>query len=123
MFRLSDRRVGLHGLRALHNTSDVAMSCLCVAAKPMSTKITFFFPFLSGKTNVRNRNRNYVQLTKDVLIRTRAARLERKCFQPRRNRRNSACFSFFFGSINVRLGVHGGFKPHVFEAPIILFLL
>ena len=46
----------------------------------MSPKIAFFSPFHPEKTNAKNRN--YVQLTDDVLlIRTRAAHPERKFFQ------------------------------------------
>ena len=85
MFKLSSRRIGFHGLRELHNTSDVVMFFLynvAHAAKPMSPKIAFFFlPLEEDKWN-------YVQPTKDVLIRTRAARLEREFFQLRRNRGN-----------------------------------
>jgi len=46
MFKLSSRRIGFHGLRALRNTSDVVMFFLynvAHAAKPMSPKIAFFF--------------------------------------------------------------------------------
>jgi len=51
---------------------------LCAPRTPCHRRLHFFF-FHPEKTNAKNRN--YVQLTDDVLIRTRAAHPERKFFQ------------------------------------------